>query len=188
MPKFLWVRNKEHNKTTNKVNHLLSPPPLLKWASFLFTNKWQTLLINHAPIRDGLFANWKFGFDSHPRLHYLQPSCALELIPLSFLNKLSPSSQISPPSNGFKINKPPGLLPSDIHAISYPHCGKGGGLKEPLPRAFHKLQYFETILPSVESLCSFQQDEVHFISGGAAGGLWRHQQWKPSWILPRIRN
>ena len=27
---------------------------------------------------------------------------------------------------------------------------------------------------------------------GAAGGLWRHQQWSPSvppsWILPRIRN
>ena len=21
-----------------------------------------------------------------------------------------------------------------------------------------------------------------------AGGLWRHQQWSPSWILPRIRN
>ena len=137
MPKFLWVRNKEYNKTTNKVNHLLSPPPpLLKWASFLFTNKWQTLLINHAPIRDGLFANWKFGFDSHPRLHYLQPSCTLELIPSSFLNKLSPPSQISPPSNGFKINKPPGLLPSDIHAISYPHCGKGGDWRNPSPELF----------------------------------------------------
>ena len=24
--------------------------------------------------------------------------------------------------------------------------------------------------------------------GGAAGGLWRHQQWSASWILPRIRN
>ena len=23
---------------------------------------------------------------------------------------------------------------------------------------------------------------------GATGGLWRHQQWSPSWILPRIRN
>ena len=30
------------------------------------------------------------------------------------------------------------------------------------------------------------------MGGGAAGGLWRHQQWSPSWppswILPRIRN
>ena len=23
---------------------------------------------------------------------------------------------------------------------------------------------------------------------GDAGGLWRHQQWSTSWILPRIRN
>ena len=26
------------------------------------------------------------------------------------------------------------------------------------------------------------------MGGGAAGGLWRHQQWSPSWILPRIWN
>ena len=32
------------------------------------------------------------------------------------------------------------------------------------------LQYFETILPSVESLSSFQKDEVNFM-GGAAEGL-----------------
>ena len=30
--------------------------------------------------------------------------------------------------------------------------------------------------------------KVYFMGGGAAGGLWRHQQWSPSWILPRIRN
>ena len=34
--------------------------------------------------------------------------------------------------------------------------------------------------------------QVYFMGGGAAGGLWRHQQWSPSWlpswILPRIRN
>ena len=29
---------------------------------------------------------------------------------------------------------------------------KGGGLMEPLPRVFDMLQYFETILPSLESL------------------------------------
>ena len=64
-------------------------------------------------------------------------------------------------------------------------------MKPGLPRVFDVLQYFETILPSVESLWS-QQDELYFMSGGAAGGLWRHQQWSsswpPSWILPRIRN
>ena len=26
------------------------------------------------------------------------------------------------------------------------------------------------------------------MGGGAAGGLCRHQDWLPSWILPRIRN
>ena len=26
------------------------------------------------------------------------------------------------------------------------------------------------------------------MGGGAAGDLWRHQQWSPSWILPRIGN
>ena len=29
---------------------------------------------------------------------------------------------------------------------------------------------------------------VYFMSDGVTGGLWRHQQWSPSWILPRIRN
>ena len=50
------------------------------------------------------------------------------------------------------------------------------------------LQYFETILPSVESLWSSPQDEGPLMSGGADGGLWRHQKWSPSWILLRIRN
>ena len=61
---------------------------------------------------------------------------------------------------------------------SYPHCGTrgvaggaGGGGMEPLPAVFDMLQYFQTILPSVESLCSSQQDKVHFIGGGAARGL-----------------
>ena len=26
------------------------------------------------------------------------------------------------------------------------------------------------------------------MGGGTAGSLYRHQQWSPSWILPRIRN
>ena len=39
---------------------------------------------------------------------------------------------------------------------------KGDGRMEPLPRVFDNLQYFKTILPSVESLWSTQQDEVYF--------------------------
>ena len=60
---------------------------------------------------------------------------------------------------------------------SYPHratrgvAGGEGGVMEPLPAVFDMLQYFQTILPSVESLCSSQQDKVHFIGGGAARGL-----------------
>ena len=45
-----------------------------------------------------------------------------------------------------------------------------------LPRVFDVLQYFETILPLVESLWSSLQDEIYFMGSGAAGGLWRHQQ------------
>ena len=46
----------------------------------------------------------------------------------------------------------------------------------PPPRVFDVLQYFETILPLVESLWSSLQDEIYFMGSGAAGGLWRHQQ------------
>ena len=56
-----------------------------------------------------------------------------------------------------------------------------GGLMEPLPRVFDMLQDFKMILPLVESLWSSQQDEVYFMGVGIAGGLWRHQQWSPSW-------
>ena len=47
----------------------------------------------------------------------------------------------------------------------------GWGVMEPLPRVFDMLQYFEKILPSVESLCPFLQDEVYFMGGSTAGGL-----------------
>ena len=47
---------------------------------------------------------------------------------------------------------------------------------EPLSGVFDMLQYLETILPLVESLWSFKQDEVYFRGGGAAGGLLCHQQ------------
>ena len=42
---------------------------------------------------------------------------------------------------------------------------------EPLPGVSDMLQYFETILPSVENLSSSKQDEVHSMAGGATGGL-----------------
>ena len=38
------------------------------------------------------------------------------------------------------------------------------------PTVFDMLQYFETILPPVESLSSSLQDEIYFMGGGAAGG------------------
>ena len=49
-------------------------------------------------------------------------------------------------------------------------------LIEPLPKGFDMLQYFETILLSLESLWSSLLDEVYFMGGCAAGGLWRHQK------------
>ena len=52
----------------------------------------------------------------------------------------------------------------------------GGGVMEPLPTIFDMFQYFETLLPLVESLWSSQQDELYFMCGGAAGSLWHHQQ------------
>ena len=57
----------------------------------------------------------------------------------------------------------------------------GEGWMEPLPGVFDMLQYFETILLLVESLWSSSQDDVYFMGGDAAGGLWRHQHWSPSW-------
>ena len=49
------------------------------------------------------------------------------------------------------------ISPSDVHANSYSHRGaRGGGGVEwnPSPVFFYILQYFETILPLVESLWS----------------------------------
>ena len=76
-----------------------------------------------------------------------------------------------------------------------PHCrtrGEGGSWRNPPLRVFDMLQYFETILPSVKSLWSSLRDEVHFMGGGAAEGLWCHQTWWPFWppscFLSRIIN
>ena len=48
-------------------------------------------------------------------------------------------------------------------------------------------QYFETILPSVESLWYCLQDRLCFMGGSAVWGQSRHQTWSPSWILSRVR-
>ena len=76
---------------------------------------------------------------------------------------------------------------------SYSHrgtrwVGRGGGVSMEPPWVFDMLQSFETILPSVEGLWSSPQDEIFFMAGGAAVGLWCHQTWPPSWILSRIIN
>ena len=71
-----------------------------------------------------------------------------------------------------------------------PPCTRGGGGVEPLPRVFDMLQYFETILPSVESfdlvdklryiLCVLALLEVFDVT--------KHGCHLPSWILSTIRN
>ena len=47
----------------------------------------------------------------------------------------------------------------------------GRGWIEPLPGVFDMLQYFETSLSLVESLCSSQQGEAYSMGSDTAGGL-----------------
>ena len=42
---------------------------------------------------------------------------------------------------------------------------------EPLPRVFDMMQYFETILPSKDSLSSCPENEIYFMGGDAPGSL-----------------
>ena len=51
---------------------------------------------------------------------------------------------------------------------------------EPLPGVFDMLQYFETILPLVESLWASWQVEVYFMGSGAAGDMYFHA--KLTWL------
>ena len=88
-PFYLAIRatqRSSHCKT--RQYHLLSPPPppqispLTLLSPFsgeeTLINDLKYLNINHdcktscGLIRDGFFTNWKFGFDSDPRLHYLK--------------------------------------------------------------------------------------------------------------------
>ena len=87
------------------------------------------------------------------------------------------------------------INPRTYKQIHTPTMVQGGGdwVDGTYPQSFWYVAVFcNDILPLVESLSSSLQDEVYFMGGGAAGGLWRHQQWLPSWlqswILPMIRN
>ena len=56
-----------------------------------------------------------------------------------------------------------------------------------------RMQYFscpEAKLkePTLNRKCKQLFNEQVVMGAGAAGGLWRHQQWPPSWILQRIKN
>jgi len=64
----------------------------------------------------------------------------------------------------------------------------GMGVEGTPAQSFWYVAVFRNDLPSVEGFQSSQQYKVYFMGGDAAGGLWRHLQWAPSWILSRIRN
>ena len=57
----------------------------------------------------------------------------------------------------------------NIHFQKWTQAGDGWTF--PPTRVSDMLQYFETILPLVESLSSPLQDEVYFMGSGDAGGL-----------------
>ena len=69
-----------------------------------------------------------------------------------------------------------------------PTVVQGGGLIEPpYPLSFWYIAVFRNDFAFGGKLLIFPlQDEIYFIGGGAAGGLWRHQTWSPSWILSKI--
>ena len=62
----------------------------------------------------------------------------------------------------------------------------------PLPSFWYVAVFWNNFTFSGTPLIFLTRLQVYFMGVGAAGGLWRHQQWSPSWlpswILPRIRN
>ena len=72
------------------------------------------------------------------------------------------------------------------------HKGGGGMDGIPLPSFWYVAVFGNNFTFSGKPLIFLTRLQVYFVGGGAAGGLWRHQQWSPSWlpswILPRIRN
>ena len=101
-------------------------------------------------MRDGLFTNWKFGFDSDPRLHDLPPSCTwafpLLILGVSKLNKPLPPPPS--PSNGLEKNKLPGrgligelryveFIFTSVHFIQIFNKEIGTGTKCPFKSDLH---------------------------------------------------
>ena len=72
------------------------------------------------------------------------------------------------------------------------HKGGGGMDGIPLPSFWYVAVFGNNFTFNGKPSIFLTRLQVYFVGGGAAGGLWRHQQWSPSWlpswILPRIRN
>ena len=79
-----------------------------------------------------------------------------------------------------------------IHTPTVVTTGGGGGWMEPAPRSFWYVAVFWNDFTFSGKPLIFSTRWGYFMGSGTAGGLWRHQQWSPSWppswILPRIRN
>ena len=64
-----------------------------------------------------------------------------------------------------------------IHTPTVVKGGMGGGeLDGTPPQSILYVAVFRNDFAFVENFSSSRQDEVHFMGGGAAGGLWRHQK------------
>ena len=63
-----------------------------------------------------------------------------------------------------------------IHTPTVVKGGVGGELDGTPPQSILYVAVFRNDFAFGESLSSSRQDEVHFMGGGAAGGLWRHQK------------
>ena len=58
-----------------------------------------------------------------------------------------------------------------------------------LPHGFwYVIVFWNDFTFSGKTLTSLTRWYIYFMGGSAAGGLWRLQQWSPSWVLSRIRN
>ena len=82
---------------------------------------------------------------------------------------------------------------TQIHTTTVAQGVGGGGMDGiPLLSFWYVAVFWNNFAFSGKPLIFLTRLQVYFIGGGAAGGLWRHQQWSPSWlpswILPRIRN
>ena len=87
------------------------------------------------------------------------------------------------PTRDVRLNNVNWSLTSDVQANSYPHRGtrRGGGVDGTPPRSFWYVAVFwKAFTFSGKPLISLTRWGI-FSGGGAAWGLWCHQQWSPSW-------